>query len=113
MTSNELLERIHRIGQIECSDPDCSACAEHRKDALLEIEKYRESVLCGATRAFIDQPSSFHQLHHFHGTDVIVPYQEDSTVVTVYPISGSTISMRIPKLCLTSGWPKHARRKPR
>ena len=53
MTSNELLERIHLIGQIECSDPDCSACAEHRKDALLEIEKYRESVLGGATRAFI------------------------------------------------------------
>lgn len=50
MDDNTLLEYIHRIGRIECSDTDCRACQEHRKDALALIAKYRADARAEALR---------------------------------------------------------------
>lgn len=50
MDDIRLLEGIHRIGQIKCSDPSCRACAIHRDGALAMIEQFRAEVRAEAMK---------------------------------------------------------------
>ena len=52
-------------------------------------------------RMWINQPSTMQPLHHLHGTRVLA----DGT--KVYLLDGPTISMEVPSLCLSEGWPAH------
>lgn len=58
MDDMALLESIHRIGRIECSDPDCRACPEHRKDALALIAKYRAEARAELAKMIVEWPEA-------------------------------------------------------
>ncbi len=59
-------------------------------------------------RYWINAPSIFQPVHHFHGRNVIAEKTPDSTV-TVYFTDGDTISALIPSKYLANGWktPNH------
>lgn len=50
-------------------------------------------------RMWINQPSTLDPLHKMHGTNVLTADEE-----TVYPVSGETISLMVPRRALSSGW---------
>ena len=56
-------------------------------------------------RMWINQPSTLHPFHEFHGQNVIAEISSDDTTM-VYPTSGYIISMQVPITVLTSGWIK-------
>jgi hypothetical protein len=59
-------------------------------------------------RVWINQPSTLQVLHHMDGTLALAgPYSETCDVI--YPLSGNTISMVVPKHALSEGWPKRTR----
>lgn len=61
-------------------------------------------------RAWINQPSALQPLHNLHGTLVLVVGEGlSNNSWEVCPIKGETISMVVPKLCVSVGWPEHLR----
>lgn len=54
-------------------------------------------------RMWINQPSTLQELHKYHGINVLAQ-EEMSGSYTIYFLSGSTISMRVPRNVLSHGW---------
>lgn len=53
-------------------------------------------------RAWIDQPSTLQLLHNYNGVSVLVNDNHES-VLQVWFLSGDTISMMVPAVCLSIG----------
>mgnify|MGYP000160835448 CR=1 FL=1 len=54
-------------------------------------------------RMWINQPSSLQPLRHLHGVNVLAYLEYDDTYCA-YFLSGDTVCMTIPGLCLSEGW---------
>jgi hypothetical protein len=57
-------------------------------------------------RMWINQPSSIQSMHTLHGIRVLACPDTDETM-RVYFLSGETVSMQVPRLALSKGWPRH------
>ena len=57
-------------------------------------------------RMRINAPSKHQSGHSLHGTNVLVDFSENlhSNAVTIYFLSGSTISQRVTRRLLCPGW---------
>jgi len=59
-------------------------------------------------RMWINQPSTLQPLHKLDG--VLVLAQDDGrATLRAYPTSGDVISLEVPRLALSKGWPQHLR----
>jgi len=58
-------------------------------------------------RYWINAPSTLQPEHKFHGMQVLGPQQLSNDTVTVYPNSGSIISMRVFTNSLSPYWRGH------
>ena len=58
-------------------------------------------------RCFINQPSTLQPMHKYHGLEAICVHKTGDVreIRTIYPTTGDTISMEVPKQCLSYGWP--------
>lgn len=56
-------------------------------------------------RMFINQPSSSDSLHSMHGVKVLVEGGGRGFIARVWPVSGSVVSLEIPRYYLGRGWP--------
>lgn len=59
-------------------------------------------------RMWINQPSKDQPLYSYHGVKVLsdlIPEFEGATSCKVYFTEGNVISMSVPFLCLSGGWP--------
>lgn len=59
----------------------------------------------GLKRMWINQPSTLQPFNHLHGVKVLASYDTDK-VARAYFLSGDVISMQVPYLALSEGWPQ-------
>jgi len=58
-------------------------------------------------RYFVNQPSIFQTLHHYHGKNVLFCLDEpDTGWGVIYFTEGDVISMQANIFCLSKGWPR-------
>lgn len=55
-------------------------------------------------RMRFDQPSTLQTFHERHGEHVLAYKEEGTKCHRVYPLSGPTVSERIPSAYLVEGW---------
>lgn len=58
-------------------------------------------------RYWINQPSSAQPMSKYHGLCVIVAEDTAEATVRVWPATGDIISIEMPRLSLSRGWPDH------
>lgn len=59
-------------------------------------------------RMWINQPSTLQSLHHLHAVRVLAAPDTD-TCARAYFVSGDIVSMQVPYLALSEGWPDSSR----
>ena len=58
-------------------------------------------------RMWVNQPSTLQICHELNGTNVLADYSDtDGARVTIYFLTGDTVSAMVPKLILAKGWRK-------
>ena len=58
-------------------------------------------------RYWVNAPSTLQSYHRYHGLRVFGPRDLSEPSVTVYPVTGETVSMTILSQYLSPGWPSH------
>jgi hypothetical protein len=57
-------------------------------------------------RVWVNQPSSLQPLHHLHGT-LLLAVPDGPDHLRGYFLSGSVVSLRVPRMAASDGWPAH------
>ena len=55
-------------------------------------------------RCWVNQPSTLHRLHCYHGARVLAVHDYDA-IARVYFVSGNVVSIQMPWAALSLGWP--------
>lgn len=79
-------------------------------------QKIWEQEMEGSTsepmrRMWINQPSTLQPLHELHGVRVLTAPDTD-VCARAYFLSGDVISMQVPHVALSEGWPDSSRISP-
>lgn len=56
-------------------------------------------------RMWVNQPSTLQPYHEYHGERVLAYYEGYDNTYRVYFLHGETVSMQMPRMALSPGWP--------